>query len=48
MIVRREVDHQDLKVKLYGKTIPNPYARIQLEKKTIKKIENALFATAIT
>lgn len=48
MLVRREVDHKDLKVKLYGKTIHNPYAKIQLEKKTIKKIENALFATAIT
>ena len=48
MIVRRDVDHQDLKVKLSGRTIPNPYAKIPLDKKTIQKLESALFATAIT
>lgn len=48
MIVRREVDHQDLKVKLFGRTIPNPYAKIPLDKKTIQKLESVLFDTAIT
>ena len=46
MIVRR-VDHLDLKVKLSGRTIPNPYAKIPLDKKTIQKLESVLFATAI-
>ena len=48
MIVRREVNDQDLKVKLFVRTIPNPYAKIPLDKKTIQKLESALFATAIT
>ena len=48
MLVRREVDHKDLKVKLYGKTIPNPYAKIKLDEKTIQKIEEVVFTTAIT
>jgi len=48
MIVRREVDHQDLKVKISGKTIPNPHAKIPLDMKTIKKIESVMFGTAIT
>lgn len=48
MIVQRKVDHPDLKVKLSGRTIPNPYAKIPLDKKTIQKLESVLFATAIT
>ena len=48
MLVRRDVDHRDLKVKLSGSIIPNPYAKIPLDKKTIQKLESALFATAIT
>ena len=48
MIVRRDVDHRDLKVKLSGSIIPNPYAKIPLDKKTIQKLESMLFATAIT
>ena len=48
MIVRRDVDPQDLRVKLSGKTIPNPRAKIPLDEKTIQKLESALFATAIT
>lgn len=48
MLVRREIDHRDLKVKLDGKTIPNPYAKIKLDKKTIQKIEGVVFTTAIT
>lgn len=48
MIIQREVDNKDLKVKLFGRTIPNPYAKIPIDKKTIKKIENVLFGTAIT
>lgn len=47
LIVRREVDHRDMKVKLVGKTIPNPYAKIPLDRKTIKKIENVLLGTSI-
>jgi len=47
MIVRREIDQQDLRVKLYGKTIPNPYAKIPLDEKSIKDIESMLFGTTI-
>ena len=47
MIVRRYVDQQDLRVKLYGKTILNPYAKIQLDEKSIKEIEMMLFGTTI-
>ena len=47
LMVRRDVDHRDMKVKLTGKLIPNPYAKIKLDKKSIKKVEKALLGISL-
>ena len=43
ILLRREIDDIDLKVKLYGQTYENPKAKFPIDKKIFKKIENSLF-----
>lgn len=47
MIIRSSVDNNDSSIKIFGKTIRNPYAKVPLDEKIIKKIENVLFETSL-
>ena len=47
ILLKRDMDAADMKIKLYGKTFLNPCATISLSKKMVRKIERALFEQAV-
>jgi len=47
ILLNREMDDADLKVKLYGKTFPNPWAAVPLNEEMVTKIENTLLGQPV-
>ena len=47
ILLNREMDDADLKVKLYGKTFPNPWAAVPLSEEMVTKIENTLLGQPV-
>ncbi len=47
ILLKREMDDNDLKVKLYGQTFLNPGASVQISKEMVKKIESTLFGMPV-
>lgn len=47
VLLKREMDDTDLKVKLYGKIFPNPSATVPLTEELTKKIENTLLGQPV-
>lgn len=47
IVLKRDMDDNDLKVKLYGKIFLNPQATIRLGDATVKTLEEAIFGNAV-
>ena len=47
ILLKRDMGDLDMKIKLYGKTFPNPGAVMPLSQKVIQKIENAILGQAV-
>ncbi|MEM3063005.1 MAG: hypothetical protein QW303_05635, partial [Nitrososphaerota archaeon] len=48
ILLKRDMDDSDLKIKLYGKIFVNPHASIPLDQPTIQALEAAIFAVSLS